>query len=127
MFGRGETRLQPAHVEDVGEAIAMTMERPDARGMTFECGGPRVYSYQELLRSIARAANISPRLIPLPFAAWHGLARLAEWLPSPPVTRNQVELMEVDTVVTPGAGGFAELDIVPRSLDEVLEAMLRGR
>ena len=31
----------------------------------------------------------------LPFAAWHALARLAELLPSPPLTRNQVELMEI--------------------------------
>ena len=30
MFGRGETRLQPAYVEDVAEAIARSMERPEA-------------------------------------------------------------------------------------------------
>ncbi len=31
-------------------------------------------------------------------AAWHVLAWFAEMLPSPPVTRNQVELMQVDNV-----------------------------
>ncbi len=127
MFGRGETKLQPAHVEDVAEAIARTLDRPDTGGTIFECGGPRIYSYEELLRSIARTANIRARLLPMPFAAWHALASLAEWLPNPPISRNQVELMEIDTVVPPVAAGFAELDIAPRSLEEVLERMLRGR
>ncbi len=127
MFGRGETRLQPADVEDVAEAIARTVDRPDTRGTTFECGGPRIYAYEELLRSIARTANIRARLLPMPFVAWHGLALLAEWLPNPPISRNQVELMEIDTVVPPGAAGFAELGIAPRSLEQVLDAMVGGR
>ena len=125
MFGRGETRLQPAYVEDVSEAIARSMQRPEAKGTTFECGGPRIYSYEELLRNVARVANIRVRLVPMPFAAWHMLAQLAEWLPSPPIARNQVELMEMDTVATPGTAGFAELGIAPRSLEEVLETMVR--
>ena len=125
MFGRGETKLQPAYVEDVAEAIARAMERPEARGTTFECGGPHIYAYEELLRSIAHTANIRARLLPMPFAAWHGLAMLAEWLPNPPLTRNQVELMEIDSVVRPGAAGFAELGIASRALEEVLQAMLR--
>lgn len=127
MFGRGETKLQAAFIEDVAAAIATAMQRPEARGTTFECCGPRIYSYAELLGSIARTADIKPRLLPMPFAAWHLLARLAEWLPSPPITRNQVELMEVDNVATPGSVGFAELGIAPRSVEAVLETMLRGR
>jgi uncharacterized protein YbjT (DUF2867 family) len=127
MFGRGETRLQPTYVEDVSEAIARSMQRPEAKGTTFECGGPRIYSYEELLRNVARVANIRVRLMPIPFAAWHMLAELAEWLPSPPIARNQVELMEMDTVATPGTAGFAELGIAPRSLEEILETMVRDR
>src|SRR5271157_2116619 len=52
MFGRGETRLQPADVEDVAEAVATVMQRTETAGLTFECGGPRAYSYEELLRTI---------------------------------------------------------------------------
>ena len=100
---------------------------PDSRGTTYECGGPRIYAYEELLRSIAHTAKTRARLLPMPFAAWHGLALLAERLPSPPITRNQVELMEIDTVVPPGAAGFADLGIAPCPLEEVLQAMLRVR
>ena len=125
MFGRGQTRLQPADVEDVGEAAARLMQGTPAEAMTVECGGPRVYTYEELLRTITRAVNVNRMLVPVPFAAWHALAWVAEVLPSAPVTRNQVELMEIDTVASVGVPGFADLGISPRSMEEVLQSILR--
>jgi Thiolase, N-terminal domain len=87
MFGRGRTRLQPAYVEDVAEAIARALQRTQTHAITFECGGPRVYSYEELLRALAREADLKRILIPLPFAAWRALAWTAELFPNPPVRR----------------------------------------
>jgi len=60
MFGRGLTKLQPAYVEDVAEAIARALQRTDMHAITFECGGPRVYSYEELLRAVAQEAGLEP-------------------------------------------------------------------
>ena len=51
MFGRGRTRLQPAYVEDVAEGIARALQGSAKNAVTFECGGPRVYSYEDLLRT----------------------------------------------------------------------------
>src|SRR5450756_1139872 len=39
MFGRGSTRLQPAYVENVAEAISRVIQRAEAHPMMFECGG----------------------------------------------------------------------------------------
>ena len=125
MFGRGRTRMQPADVEDVGETIATLMQRTAAEAVTVECGGPRVYTYEELLRTIARAANVNRLLVPMPFAAWHALARLTEVLPGAPVTRNQVELMEIDTVASADVPGFADFGISPRAMEEVLQSVLQ--
>jgi NADH dehydrogenase len=94
------------------------------RAITFECGGPRVYSYRKLLRAVAHEASLKPMLIPIPFAAWHALAWFAEMLPSPPVTRNQVELMQVDTVSSLDMPGFGELGILPHSVEEILQEIL---
>jgi uncharacterized protein YbjT (DUF2867 family) len=127
MFGRGRTRLQPAYVEDVAEAVARALQRTQTHAITFECGGPRVYSYEELLRALARDADLKRILVPLPFAAWRALAWTAELLPNPPVTRNQVELMQVDNVCSPGVPGFAELGISPQSVENMLEQTLRSR
>jgi len=124
MFGRGLTRLQPAYVEDVAEAIARALQRTEMHAITFECGGPRVYSYEELLRAVAHEASLKYMLIPIPFAAWHVLGWFAEMLPSPPVTRNQVELMQVDNVSSPEMRGFGELGISPHSVEEILQEIL---
>jgi hypothetical protein len=56
-----------------------------------------VYSYEEFLGAVAHQAGLVPRLIPIPFAVWHALARVSEIFPSPLLTRNQVELMQIDT------------------------------
>jgi NADH dehydrogenase len=126
LFGRGETRLQPADVEDVGEAVARLVQRTGREAITVEGGGPRVYSYEELLRTIARAANVRCVLVPVPFAVWHALAWVAEMLPGAPITRNQVELMQIDTVASADVPGFADVGISPRAMEEVLQSILRG-
>jgi hypothetical protein len=66
---------------------------------------------------------LRPVLMRMPFALWYMLAGLAEILPHPPLTRNQVELMQVDTTAS-DRPGFRELGISPRSLEDELEAML---
>jgi uncharacterized protein YbjT (DUF2867 family) len=125
VFGRGRTRLQPADVEDVAEAVARGLARIDLRAVTLECGGPRVYSYEQLLRAVAQEAGLKPILMPFPFAGWHALTWIAEILPHAPLTRNQVELMQIDTVASPDMPGFGELGISPHSVEDSLRQMLR--
>jgi uncharacterized protein YbjT (DUF2867 family) len=124
MFGRGLTRLQPAYVEDVAEAIGRTLQRAETPSTIFEFGGPRVYSYEELLGAIAHQAGLAPRLIPIPFAVWNALAWASEILPNPLLTRNQVELMQIDTVSSPEMPGFVKLGISPHSVEAILQKML---
>jgi uncharacterized protein YbjT (DUF2867 family) len=125
IFGNGQMRLQPVYVEDVGQAMAKIMQSEQAGPTMFEFGGPRVYSYEELLRTVASAAGIKPILLPIPFAAWGALASISELLPSPPITRNQVELMQIDSVSMPEAPGLGTLGICPHSVEEILQDILR--
>lgn len=124
MFGRGLTKLQPAYVDDVAEAVVRMLQGPDVRATTFEFGGPRVYSYEELLKAIAHEAGLKARLLPIPFAAWQALAWFAEILPQPPITRNQVELMQVDSVASSEMPGFKELAITQVAIEEILREIL---
>jgi NADH dehydrogenase len=82
--------------------------------------GPRVYTYQELLRTIAASAGTRPLLVPLPFSLWHLSGYVSEVLPDPPITRNQIELMEQDNVPDPTVPGFEALQILPRALEDML-------
>jgi NADH dehydrogenase len=126
MFGSGKTRLQPVHAEDVAEAIARTVARTEAGPTIFECGGPRAYTYKEFLRSVAREAGLKPTLLPVPFAVWHALAHAAELLANPPIARNQIELMEIDSI-TSTLPGLTDLGIVPQAVEAVVQLLVRRR
>jgi uncharacterized protein YbjT (DUF2867 family) len=125
IFGDGRTRLQPVYADDVAAAIAQILRQSKKPYPIYELAGPRVYSYEELLRTIARTAGLRPLLMRMPFALWDALAGAAEMLPHPPLTRNQVQLMQIDTIASDNLPGFRVLGISPRSLEEELEAMLK--
>jgi NADH dehydrogenase len=124
MFGRGLTRLQPVSVEDVAEAIARCLQPAAANPVTYELGGPRVYTYEELLKAIADRLGRRPALFSVPFPIWRSLARIAEMLPGSPLSRSQVDLMETDTIASARMPGFAALGIAPQPIDPALEQIL---
>ncbi|MBZ9538839.1 complex I NDUFA9 subunit family protein [Modicisalibacter tunisiensis] len=123
LFGRGETRLQPVHVDDVAEAMARILER-GITGATFELGGSGVHRYRDLVRAALDAAGRHPPRVPVPFALWRALSALLAVLPSPPLTRDQVILLETDNIVGEQAQTFAALGIEPRDL---LRFLTQGR
>jgi hypothetical protein len=59
--------------------------------------------------------------MPVPFTAWHALARIFEMLPKPAITSNQIELMQIDTVASPAKPGLAELGVSPHAVEEILQ------
>jgi uncharacterized protein YbjT (DUF2867 family) len=121
LFGDGGTRLQPVYVEDVAEAVSRVIAGQLPSGdPTYEFGGPRIYSYKHLLREIARHLHTRVRVMPMPFVAWSALAGLAEFLPSAPITRNQIDLMRYDNVARTGMPGLQELGIEPQGIDAVI-------
>jgi uncharacterized protein YbjT (DUF2867 family) len=124
IFGDGRTRLQPVYADDVAAAVAQILGQSHRPFPVYELAGPRVYSYEELLRTIARIAGLRPLLMRSPFALWDALAGLAEMLPHPPLTRNQVALMQIDTTASESLPGFYALGMSPRSLEEELHAIL---
>ncbi|RWC59164.1 MAG: complex I NDUFA9 subunit family protein [Mesorhizobium sp.] len=128
LFGDGGTRLQPVYVEDVAEAVSRLIDGRSHKGSpAFEFGGPRIYTYKELLREIARQLDTHIRLMPMPFAAWNALAGVAELLPAAPITRNQVDLMRHDNVAAIDAPGLRELDIEPWDINEVIRLIEQRR
>ena len=119
MFGAGKTRLQPVYVEDVAEAITRTLQLPIAHPL-YELAGPNIYRYEELLSTLAAAVDRRPLLLPFPFALWHVVGYLAEFMPNPPITRNQVELMGMDNVAESARAGFEALRIAPQQIENIL-------
>src|SRR6516165_1887858 len=125
IFGDGRTRLQPVYVDDVAAGIAQILRLDQKPYPVYELAGPRIYSYEDLLRTISRIAGLRPLLMRMPFAFWNALAGVAEMLSQPPLTRNQGDLMQIDTTASETLPGFRTLGISPRSLEDELGAILR--
>ena len=49
LIGGGETRFQPVYVGDVADAALKCLEDPAMAGHTYELGGPKVYTFRDLL------------------------------------------------------------------------------
>jgi NADH dehydrogenase len=124
LIGGGETRFQPVYVGDVAEAIVAGLQRPDAAGQTYALGGPQVYSFAELMRYMLAVVDRRRLLVPLSFGTAALLARFLGLLPSPPLTRDQVELLKRDNVVGEGARGLAELGVAPTPIELVVPEYL---
>lgn len=123
LFGRGCNRLQPAYVKDVATAVTRLCEQAVGLGL-YELGGRQVYTYRDLVKTVMSHRGRARPMIPVPFPLWHGLVALLSLLPNPPLTRDQLILMQTDNVVAGDAPGFTELDIDPASLDDLLDECL---
>ena len=127
LFGAGDTRLQPVYVGDVAEAVLRVLATPPPQGKLYELGGPRIYRYRELIELVASETGRSRILMPLPFLAWHALARLLMLLPNAPLTTDVVTLMRRDNVVGDGVLTFSDLGLAPTAIEAVLPVMLGAR
>ncbi|MCH7929750.1 MAG: complex I NDUFA9 subunit family protein [Proteobacteria bacterium] len=124
LIGGGHTRFQPVYVGDVAEAVLRIAADPATAGKTYELGGPRVYTFREVLEVVLRATGRRRLLVPLPFWAADLEALFLERLPKPLLTRDQVKLLRRDNVVGANALGLADLGITPTSVEAVVPAYL---
>jgi NADH dehydrogenase len=120
----GDTRFQPVFVGDVADAVLSALGRDDARGRTYELGGPRVWTFREILAWILKETKRRRPLVEVPMGLARLQARLGELVPGKPFTRDQLVLLGRDNVVSPGMPGLAELGIVPTPVELVVPEYL---
>lgn len=125
LFGTGEVRLQPVYVGDVAAAVATALTMEAAMGRLYELGGPRIYSYEALVRLVQRLSGRKSLLLPVPYGVWHALAALTAPLPFRPISRDQVTLMQKDNVVGADALTLADLGITPTAIESIAPTYLR--
>jgi uncharacterized protein YbjT (DUF2867 family) len=124
LIGGGETRFQPVYVGDVADAVVKCLEDPATAGRVYELGGPKIYTFRELIELLLSEIRRKRRFIELPFGLATFQARLMSVLPNPPLTPDQVELLKRDNVVSSGAMTLASLGIAPTALEVILPTYL---
>lgn len=124
MFGGGSTRFQPVYVGDVADAAMAALDRAEAAGKTYELGGPKIYTFREILEFILRTTGRKRFLVSIPYSVGALQARLFELLPKPLLTRDQLLLLQRDNVVSPGALTLADLGIAPKAVEAIVPTYL---
>lgn len=125
LIGGGKTRFQPVYVGDVAEAIARCLDQLDCAGKIYELGGPKIYTFKELMELMLREIGRKRFLVPIPFGLAEVQGAILQHLPDPPLTRDQVLMLRRDNVVAPGAPGFAEIGITPTALEVIVPTYLQ--
>jgi uncharacterized protein YbjT (DUF2867 family) len=124
LIGGGDTRFQPVYVGDVADAAVHCIDDGATAGRVYELGGPKVYTLRELTERLLEEIRRKRLLVDLPFGLAALQARVLSLLPSPPLTRDQVEMLKRDNVVASGALGFDALGIAPTAVEAVLPTYL---
>jgi uncharacterized protein YbjT (DUF2867 family) len=136
LVGGGHTRFQPVFAGDVAAAIAKAVDGATRPGSIYELGGPDVYTFRELMEFTLATIERRRLLLPLPFGVAKlqaAIFELASKLPlrilsKPLLTRDQVELLRYDNVVSDTArrdGLTLEgLGITPQSIAAIVPTYL---
>jgi len=124
LIGGGHTKFQPVYVGDVADAAMAALDHEETAGQTYELGGPTVYTFKELLELMLKQIQHKRLLVNLPVSLANLQAGILEKLPGALLTRDQVLLLQRDTVVTPGTPGLADLGVNPTAVELIVPAYL---
>ena len=128
LIGGGKTLFQPVYVGDIGDAVARVLASEEARGRTYELGGPGIYSFKTLMEIMLGEIGRRRVLVPIPFDIAEAMGAAAQMttmvgLP-PPLTTDQVKMLRHDNVVSSGAHTLASLGMTPTALEAVIPTYL---
>ncbi len=99
LIGGGRNLFQPIWVQDVADIIINILEK-NISSKTLEVGGEETFSFKNILEIILEELELKRKLIPVPYTISKKLAFFLEKLPNAILTRDQVELLKTDNVVT---------------------------
>jgi uncharacterized protein YbjT (DUF2867 family) len=120
----GETKMQPVYVSDVADAAMAALASSTTRGKIFEIGGPRVWTFREILAFILKTTHRDRTLLNIPMGIARLQASILQHVPGKPLTPDQLLMLSKDSVVAPGALGLADLGITPTPVELIVPAYL---
>ena len=103
--GGGRQLLQPVWVGDVAECFLQAARMERSTDPAYEAAGPEVLELRDVVAALAEAmGRRRPAIVPLPAGPLEALAGIAEKaLPNPPVTADQLRMLDIGSVASPEA------------------------
>jgi NADH dehydrogenase len=99
VIGTGRSRIQPISVDDVAACISKIVTSDSFLNEIYEIGGPEQLTYEEVTAMIADAMGVKRPTLHMPLFFVKTAARVLEAvLPRPPVTTDQLIMLQEDNV-----------------------------
>lgn len=117
-------KRSPVAVDDVAEAIGVCIRDAGTTGGTYDLGGPSTYSLEEIYDKIFETLQISPTKVYAPHQVMALQGSVGQWLPTKPLTKDEVYLALEDEVASAGNKTFEDLGIVPQSMESRIGKIL---
>ncbi len=126
-----QTKFQPVYVKDVALAVVKAVSAHSIFGI-YELGGPEVANFRQLMNKMLETMNKKRIVIGLPFAVGGIMASSFDILEkvsfgafhNEMLTHDQIVNLRNDNIVAETAQSFVDLEIQPRSMDEILPLYL---
>lgn len=124
LIGGGKTKFQPIFVGDVADAVVAALSEREAQGRVYELGGPRTYTFKQLLQFVCDETDRHPVMLPLASVIAHPIGVIANWvfglLPwDPPLTGDQVTMLKRDNIVGADPSAHTIQDLGVTSLESI--------
>ena len=103
LIGGGKTKFQPVFCGDVAKAVMASLTGKAKAGVVYELGGPEILTMREVMERVLAYTMRKRWLVPLPFFLAKLQGAVLQLLPNPPLTLDQVRLLERDNVVSDAA------------------------
>jgi NADH dehydrogenase len=122
VVGPGNGRLQPIWQEDVTACFVRSLSEPGAIGKIYDLGGPKQYTFNELMETVARLLGVRRRLLHIPLSVARPAAAAMELLlPRPPLTRDQLTMLAEPNICDISTMS-EELGVRPAALEDVFSS-----
>ena len=119
----GSCRFQPVYVGDVAQAVRAVLQLGPQSGQLYELGGPEILTLKNILQRTLAEIDRSRLILPMPMGVARLLARFTSWLPTPPLTQDQLAMLTQDNVAN--GPGLVDLGVQPTPLDAILPLYLQ--
>ena len=99
LIGGGNNLFQPIWVQDVANITINILEK-DIKDKILEVGGEEVISFKEVLTIVLEVLELKRKFLTIPYGLSRKLASILEILPYPLLTKDQVEMLKKDNIIT---------------------------
>jgi len=120
LIGGGKTKFAPIYVGDVAKAIVKALDLNNSKPTIYELGGPKNYSFKELMEILLTEIKKKRYLVSIPFGLAKFQSYLLQMLPLSLLTPDQVEMLKCNNIVSGEHPSLKDLGISGKTIQSIL-------